>query len=248
MKIHLVKTRLANAFIIDYPDRMFVVDVAIRCHRYVLGFVEETLGRPIEHISLVTCTHDDIDHMGGIEDLAELSGAQIAVPYASGDLVHKFLNDPFGGMIRATTGFREAFRPRSWRMYANPDRDAAAAARPHYRGTPPGDTSEAAQQKPVRLKDRDVLPGFGDWRILHTPGHSWDSCCFYHEESGSLISGDTLLGSRRRERVVLPAIYANRLHFSQTLTKLKELDIRAVYPGHGKIIEGENVLERLGGR
>lgn len=246
MKIHLVKTRLANAYIIDYPNEMFVVDVAVGCHRYVLGFVEETLGRSVEEISLAACTHDDIDHMGGIEDLAELSGAQIAVPYASGDMVHKFLNDPFGGMMRATTGFREAFRSRTWEMYANPERDAAARLHPHYEGEPLDEATKAPPQKPLRLKDGGTLPGFVDWQIIHTPGHSWDSCCYFHQESGSLISGDTLLGSRRQERVVLPAIYANRLHFSKTLAKLKEMDIRAVYPGHGKVIEGENLLERFG--
>lgn len=246
MKIHTVKTRLANAIVVDYTDRIFVVDVAIRCHRYVLGYVEETLDRPIEDISLVTCTHDDVDHMGGIKRFAELSGAQIAVPYASGDLVHKFLNDPFGGMVRATTGFREAFRSRTWAMYANPERDAAARKHPRYEGAPRDEVTGTVPQESLRLKDGDTLPGFDDWQILHTPGHSWDSCCFYHAKSGSLISGDTLLGSRKQERVVLPAIYANRLHFANTLKKLKDLDIRAVYPGHGKVIEGRNLLDRLG--
>lgn len=245
MQIHLVKTRYANAFVVAYQDSAFVIDVASGAQRYVLGFVEETLGKPVDTIALVACTHDDRDHMGGIDQLAALCNATLAVPYASGDAVHKLMNDPFGGLMRATTGFREALRARNRSMYINPERDARARQSPHYKGNPLDVPEATAPRRAIRLKDNDQLPGFEDWVILHTPGHSWDSCCYYHRETGSLISGDTLLGSRRQERVVKPAIYANRLHFSQTLSRLKSLDIRAVYPGHGKVIEGRNLLDDL---
>lgn len=244
MKIHLVKTRYANAYVVSYEETAFVIDVASGSQRYVLGFVEETLKRPVGAITLVACTHDDRDHMGGIEKLAELCGATLAVPYASGDAIHKLMNDPFGGVIRATTGFREALRARNRGMYLNRERDAAAKLNPRYEGSLIGE-APVAPGRALRLKDGDSLPGFQDWVILHTPGHSWDSCCYFHKETGSLISGDTLLGSRKQERVVKPAIYSNRLHFARTLTMLKSLDIRAVYPGHGKVIEGYNLLDGL---
>jgi glyoxylase-like metal-dependent hydrolase (beta-lactamase superfamily II) len=43
------------------------------------------------------------------------------------------------------------------------------------------------------LADGDVLTiGGVDLHVLHTPGHSWGSCCFYAPDLGVVFSGDTL--------------------------------------------------------
>ncbi len=43
------------------------------------------------------------------------------------------------------------------------------------------------------VKDGDVLSLIGqDFLVLHTPGHSPGSCCYYVAEEGVLFSGDTL--------------------------------------------------------
>ena len=43
------------------------------------------------------------------------------------------------------------------------------------------------------VKDGDTLQYAGlPCTVLHTPGHTWGSCCFYFPESKLLISGDTL--------------------------------------------------------
>lgn len=190
MKIHLVKTRYANAYVVSYDETAFVIDVASGSQRYVLGFVEETLHRPVDTITLVACTHDDRDHMGGIEDLARLCDATLATPYASGDAIHKLMNDPFGGMIRATTGFREALRARNRGMYINPERDAAARLNPHYEGSPVNKTPRPPQRA-LRLKDKDRLPGLriGKYSILRA------------------IHGTAVVISTRKPAVLYPGIH-----------------------------------------
>lgn len=245
MKIHQVKTRLVNSYVVEYADKLLVMDVAVRCHLQLLGFVESELRRDIAEVTLVVSSHDDPDHMGGIAAAAHLCDAEIAIPHSSRLTHHKLLNDPTGPLFRFGTSVREAFRSRSWDMYFNSERDRQAQRQPqldeHH-----GDILRGHRlQEDYRLKHGQSLPGFDDWQVLHTPGHSWDSCCYYHEASGSLLSGDTLLGSGKQSRLVLPSIYSNPLQIRHSLRRLRQLQIRAVYPGHGSVIEGEQLIERV---
>lgn len=77
------------------------------------------------------------------------------------------------------------------------------------------------------VRDGDKLK-MGDLQceIIHTPGHTHDSICVYCESEGILFSGDTPL------QLATSSYYED--YYIETIGKLYELDIRAVYPGHGK--------------
>ena len=244
MNIHRVKTRLVNSYVVAYPDKLLVIDVAVKCHRQVLGFIEQELERPLGDIKLAICTHDDPDHIGGLAELARLSGADQGIPYAAASPLRKWANDPTGAVVRFGTGIREAFRARSWQMYVSKERDERAKQLAHYQGTADGSSATSIDQRSL-LKHRQTLPGFDDWQVIHTPGHSWDSCCYFHADSGSLISGDTLLGSAKLKRLVVPSIYSNKRQTLASLKKLEKLPIEAVYPGHGSPQFGEGLLEAV---
>ncbi|MGN0729707.1 MBL fold metallo-hydrolase [Treponema sp.] len=36
------------------------------------------------------------------------------------------------------------------------------------------------------------IPGFSDWKVIHTPGHTEGSCCLFNENEKILLSGDTV--------------------------------------------------------
>lgn len=239
MQVHLVKTRLVNSYVVEYADKLLVIDVASGCHRYVLGFITETLKRQPEDVALVCCTHDDPDHIGGVKALAKLCHSDMGIPYASGSLLRKTWHDPTGMPFRFVTSVREALRPRAWKMYANAERNRHARQQAFYSGAVKPATDARAR---LQLKGGYTLPGFDDWQLVHTPGHSWDSCCFYHQTSDSLVSGDCLLGSAQQGQLVTPAIYSNPIQMRRTLRHLKSLKLKKVYPGHGSIITGENLL------
>ena len=244
MEIHRVKTRLVNSYVIAYPERILVVDVAVKCHRHVLGYIEQDLGRAIDDVALVTCTHDDPDHMGGVLALAQLCAAEVALPLAAGRGHRKLFNNPTGPLNRIRTSARESLRPRAWNMYMNPARDRAAAKAPQLAKDTASGSERIEQSTSHRLKDGHSLPGFDDWQVIHTPGHTWDSCCYYHPQSGSLISGDTLLGSAKINRLVTPSIYSSRRQTLRSLAKLAQLKINTVYPGHGSVISGNDLIGR----
>lgn len=84
------------------------------------------------------------------------------------------------------------------------------------------------------LKGGDVLRIAGlEFQVIHTPGHTSGGCCYYLEEEGVLISGDTLF-YRSVGRTDFPT------GCMRTLVKsIKEKlfclpDQVTVYPGHGE--------------
>lgn len=251
MKVHLVKTRLVNSYVVEQHSDceatqcdLLVVDVAVGCERYVLGFIEQALGLDISRVKLVCCTHDDPDHMGGVIELAQLCAAEVALPFAAGSRLKKLKNNIFGMFIRLRTGLREAMRPRAWKMYLSRERNREASKQARYDGPGVAPNGTKIEAEHHRLKAGDTLPGFSDWQVIHTPGHSWDSVCYYHANSEALLSGDTLLGSGSLERLVTPAIYSNADHTEETLQHLSTLKISTVYPGHGSIMQGDNVIHK----
>ena len=84
----------------------------------------------------------------------------------------------------------------------------------------------------VLLKDGDCLPGT-NILVLHTPGHTAGSCCFYMKSEEAVLSGDTLFKSGlgrtdnfdASEELILESIH-------RLITVLPwETE---VYPGHGE--------------
>ena len=70
------------------------------------------------------------------------------------------------------------------------------------------------------------------WKVIKTPGHTPGGVCYYSEENGLLISGDTLF-AESVGRTDLPTGSMSELTHSIE-TKLAALpDDTSVYPGHG---------------
>lgn len=65
-------------------------------------------------------------------------------------------------------------------------------------------------------------------KVLHTPGHSPGHCCFYEVEKGYLYSGDLIY------KGCLDMFYptTNPKLFVQSVSKIAELDISRILPGH----------------
>jgi len=74
------------------------------------------------------------------------------------------------------------------------------------------------------------LSGF-EWEVIHTPGHTIDGICLYHEPTGTVISGDSVLP----EAVVDADKTAGGRwdHYLYGLKQLMKKDIAHILPGHG---------------
>ena len=78
--------------------------------------------------------------------------------------------------------------------------------------------------------EKFTLAGF-EIQMLHTPGHTHGSCCYYIPEEGILLSGDTLFaGSVGRMDFPTSSGRAMQASLKRLLCDLPE--DTAVYPGH----------------
>ncbi|MBU2629803.1 MAG: MBL fold metallo-hydrolase, partial [Proteobacteria bacterium] len=85
------------------------------------------------------------------------------------------------------------------------------------------------------LEDGDVM-GIGphEFEVIYTPGHASDGVVLYHPKEKILLSSDTLW---ENDVAVMTLRVEGSLALFQMQTcleKLESLDVRMVYPGHGR--------------
>ncbi len=108
---------------------------------------------------------------------------------------------------------------------------------------PGKDEAHPIELEPVQ--DGRIFQGDGvTITALHTPGHAQDHLCFYLQEERALFTGDLILGVGT---TVIPQDGGNLSHYLDSLSRLTELDIARIYPGHGPAIENpqEKITEYL---
>ena len=103
----------------------------------------------------------------------------------------------------------------------------AAVAREILRGHDPG-----AAARPIPIEDGDVLPMLGGLRVVHTPGHTPGSVCFYGARDRVVFVGDTL--QRRFGRVSFASsLYSDDIALARrAVQRLASLDVETVVFSH----------------
>lgn len=198
----------ANAYLIE-EEELTLVDTGLRGNAFFLVELIRRLGRSPHELTQILITHHHYDHAGAVVRLRELTGAQVAIHHA----------DIANGL-----------------PYPIPD---PASRLLHY---PPLSALRGLLVVEARHFDRalqggEVLPPLGGLEVIHTPGHTPGSVCYFSRERGVLLVGDAIV--HRRHRLVPPARLASvdvalaRL----SLSKLTGLPVRVVLFGHGRPLQ-----------
>lgn len=85
------------------------------------------------------------------------------------------------------------------------------------------------------LRDGDILRlGPHEFKVIYTPGHAADGIVLYHEQAKILISSDTLWERDMAVMNIRVEGSATLFRMMESLDRIAALDVKAVYPGHGR--------------
>ncbi len=85
------------------------------------------------------------------------------------------------------------------------------------------------------LEDGDQIAiGPHEFKVIYTPGHASDGIVLYNSKDKILISSDTLWENDIAVMTLRIEGSTALLNMQKSLQKLESLDVKIVYPGHGK--------------
>ncbi len=193
----------ADAFLLE-EDRLTLIDAGMVGSRLLLERYLRRIGRRLDELDRIICTHGHPDHIGGISELVR-DRDDVAV------LIHP---DDLAGLTR-------------------PLREAMATAESHgerrgriiqYLTRTPAD--------PTPLEGDDILPILGGLRVVHTPGHTPGSICLYLERSRTLFTGDVLQVIRGRLTYASAFFSHDHAGARGSVERLAALDVETIALSH----------------
>lgn len=206
-----------KVYVLFEDDQVVVIDAAMPGRAGAVWRYLDSLGYPPEAVDEIWLTHGDIDHMGSVAALKDGSGARVVAHRADALLVDGRADRELGPLPLAGT-YQRLF---NWGI------------RRLFRYTP------AAVDHSV--EDGDDL---GGWQVVHVPGHTAGSVCFYHPARKIAIVGDALNHRRGRLGAPPPMFTADMAQAHASICRIAALDIEVCCFGHGPPLM-ENARQRV---
>ncbi|MBW2527154.1 MAG: MBL fold metallo-hydrolase, partial [Deltaproteobacteria bacterium] len=211
------------------------VDVgSVTDHPRILAALE-WLGRKPADVRCAVPTHLHMDHVIGLDSLAE----RLSVPVVLGHVAYEAVTA--GRKLRFPRGLHVLRALPTYVMQGAPTGALSDWQVGLEFGFPWSKNRFRSPVVPCLETDESVL-GLPGWTVIHTPGHADDAICLYHAAARYLVAGDTVRNFSGGEWNPLgcdPEAYA------RTKRRLAELDVETIFPGHGPPIDGPRVVDRL---
>lgn len=201
--VHQVRMLGADSFLIA-EDRLTLIDAGMVGSRLMLERYLRRIGRRLDELERVICTHGHPDHIGGVGELVR-DRADVEV------LIHA---DDLAGL---RLPLRQALAPTE-------DRAIRRGRIIQYLTRTPTD--------PTSVEDGAVLPLLGGLRVIHTPGHTPGSICLYAERHGLVFTGDVLQVVRGRLTYASAFFSHDHAGARRSVERLAALDIDTIALSH----------------
>lgn len=193
-----------KVYILAEADRLVVIDAATPGRAGVVWQSLARLGYPPDAVDEIWLTHGDVDHMGSAAALKAASGARLAAHRADVPLVEGLADRELGPLPLATA-CQKLFNRAVRHLY-----QPAQVDRP--------------------LEEGDAL---GGWQVIHVPGHTAGSVCYYHPARQIILVGDALNYKFGRVGAPPRLFTPNPAQAYASIRKLAALDFEVCCFGHG---------------
>jgi len=198
----------SNVSLIVNGKNSILVDTGYRCKLKKFRILFRQAWISAEDIRLIILTHTHYDHTGNLEKLAKLTGAKV--------LVHK---NEFENL---KTGFTPI--PTGQGRYSGFISRLGKKIYPRY-ASPKAFTADLVNENEFNLNDFEI-----EGKVISTPGHTNGSQSVLLGDQ--LIAGDTFLNLNNGK--VFPPFVNEPKVLLHTWQQLFQMNIKTVYPGHGK--------------
>jgi glyoxylase-like metal-dependent hydrolase (beta-lactamase superfamily II) len=205
----------SHLYLIHDQDEAALIDA------HVASMSEEVIERiqeviPLDHLKTVILTHGHMDHIGAAHHIQEKTKASIAVHIADA----QYVEEP-------------------WTMFLTLYQDLGVTKQNY------DDFQSMTGDKPVKVSNPlhhgdTIQVGSVELQIHHTPGHSPGSICIYDPKSKMMFTGDALIPKEWYPTTLV--VFQDAVKYIQSLTRLSEMEIDTLCPGHGKVRQGSEIM------
>lgn len=210
MEIHILQGHIQSIYLVEYADKLLLLDGCCRADiRLLKQFITSKLNRPFSDLKLIVVTHVHPDHAGAAHRLRKLTGCKIA-------------------SAKMSEQWYKGLRGRCMHVV-----DIALAA---WVASRMGKTRKNLWYSPhlkadYALVDEDRLPGFDDWCVLATQGHTDRDLSVLHIQSKRIYVADLMVKVKGRYIPPIPVYYPNQ--YLASLLKVQALQPASVMLAHG---------------
>ena len=207
-KIKTIELDFVNAFLVKAERGFVLIDTGMGHHWDRLEAALKALGCLPNRLKVVLITHGDLDHVGNCAKLQMKYKIPIAIHAGDALMVES-------GVAPKRTVRTLRARVFSWVARMRVKKMAVERFKPD-----------------LLLNDgQDLSSTYGfQAKVVHIPGHTKGSIGIL-TEGGALFVGDTLLNRGKPDTATY---IEDPVELKNSIAKLRTMNIKMVYPGHGK--------------
>ncbi len=214
MKLHQLSGYIQTIYLVEYEDKLLLLDGCGRPDIAIIKrFITEDLKRPISDLSLVIVTHMHPDHAGAAQQLRKETGCKLAAANIAGHwyqglrgrLMHL-------GDIAATRWVAKKKKMPFKNLWYAP-----------------------CIKFDLKLDDLALLPGFEEWQVIFTPGHTDRDISLLHLPSNKIYVADLFVKVRKIFIAPLPVFHP--IQYKASLQKLHQIAPKSIYLAHDGEVE-----------
>ena len=199
--VHAVQLKTAGGFLLT-EERLTLIDAGLVGSRPLLLRYLAKIGRSINELDRIVCTHGHPDHVGGVRELADDTAVEV--------LIHPADLEGLGITLREAIARPPGVSLRGRLLQAVTPHPGAATA----------------------LNDGDVLPVLGGLEVIHTPGHTPGSVCLFARGPRILFTGDVLQVRRGHLAFASPIFSHDHAQARASVRRLAHLDVDMIAFSH----------------